>query len=111
MISTKTFKQERLFLHRLSQAKPGSGAIVDLADAASPVSISYGELDALSDRAAQGLIELGVEEGENVAYLLPNRWEFVVFTLAVWKIGAVACPLLPVLREREIPFIVGRAQS
>ncbi|WP_219836186.1 AMP-binding protein [Paenibacillus sp. R14(2021)] len=111
MITTQTSRQDLLFLNRLALANPESSAVVDLSDGASPIHITYGELNTLSDRAAQGLLDLGVQEGENVTYLLPNRWEFVVFTAAVLKIGAVACPMLPAMREREIPFVVGRAKS
>ncbi|WP_240489040.1 AMP-binding protein [Cohnella thermotolerans] len=99
-----------LFLSRFDQANPNSLAVVDLSETAS-YALTFGELNELANRAAQGLIDLGVEKGENVAYLLPNGWEFVALTLAIWKIGAVACPMLPALREREIPFIMNRSRS
>ncbi|MFC4811844.1 AMP-binding protein [Paenibacillus sp. GCM10023250] len=99
-----------LFLNRLERADARKTAVVDL-NGGRPAALTFGELNELSDRAAQGLIELGVEAGENVAYLLPNGWEFVVLTLAIWKAGAVACPMLPALREREIPFIMRKSQS
>ncbi|NBD23012.1 AMP-binding protein [Paenibacillus glycinis] len=111
MITSQASRHDLLFLNRLALANPESSAVVDLSVASSPIRITYGELNELSDRAAQGLLDLGVQEGENVAYLMPNRWEFIVLTLAVWKIGAVACPMLPAMREREIPFVVGRAKS
>lgn len=110
MITTNVTENEILFLNRFDKANPGSPAVVDLSEADAKI-LSYRELNRLADRAAQGLINLGVEKGENVAYLLPNGWEFVALTLAIWKIGAVACPMLPALREREIPFIMNRSKS
>lgn len=110
MISENLTENEMLFLSRFDKANPRSTAIVDLSGATSAV-LKYRELNRLADRAAQGLIDLGVEPGENVAYLLPNGWEFVALTLAIWKAGAVACPMLPALREREIPFIMGKSKS
>ncbi|CAM3992073.1 AMP-binding protein [Cohnella lubricantis] len=112
MITANTYMTESdmLFLNRFDMANPRRPAVVDLSAPKTTV-LSFRELNRLADRAAQGLIRLGVERGENVAYLLPNGWEFVVLTLAIWKIGAVACPMLPALREREIPFIMNKSKS
>jgi len=111
MITEKQMDNERLFLSRLDRTDPTRIAVVDLGEGSSRFVLTHAELDNLSNRAAQGLIDRGVKEGENVAYLLPNGWEFVVLTVAIWKIGAVACPMLPALREREIPFIMGKSKS
>ncbi|NBD27279.1 AMP-binding protein [Paenibacillus glycinis] len=110
MISENALENDFLFLNRLAQADTGKTAVIDL-NGDRPVLLTFGQLREISDRAAQGLIDLGVKEGENVAYLLPNGWEFVALTLAVWKAGAVACPMLPALREREIPFIMRKSKS
>ncbi|WP_276355637.1 AMP-binding protein [Cohnella caldifontis] len=110
MITTNRVRPSELLLERIARADPARQAITDLS-ANGVYALTFEELNRLSDRAAQGLIELGVREGENVAYLLPNGWEFAALTLAVWKIGAVACPMLPALREREIPFIMEKSQS
>ncbi|SDO40371.1 cyclohexanecarboxylate-CoA ligase [Paenibacillus sp. yr247] len=109
MVSNK-LDNDLLFLNRFVNAAPHKDAIVDLSYT-SKIVLSKGELDDLANRVAKGLIDRGVQPGENVAYLLPNGWEFVVLTLAIWKIGAVACPMLPALREREIPFIMNRSRS
>jgi acyl-CoA synthetase (AMP-forming)/AMP-acid ligase II len=111
MIIEKQTDSERLFLNRLAKADPTGVAVVDLGEGASRYVLTHSELDHLSNRVAQGLIDRGVEAGENVAYLLPNGWEFLALTLGIWKAGAVACPLLPALREREIPFIMGKSKS
>jgi cyclohexanecarboxylate-CoA ligase len=73
--------------------------------------ITYGELKRLSDRAALGLLELGVRPGEVVSYQLPNWIEFLVLHFAVSRIGAVNNPLIPIYREREVGFMVGLARS
>ncbi|RED58520.1 AMP-binding protein [Cohnella lupini] len=110
-MSTEHTLESDLFLNRLAKADAWKNAIIDLNGGSLPVILSFGQLDELSDRAAQGLIDRGVEEGDNVAYLLPNGWEFVVLTIAIWKAGAVACPMLPALREREIPFVMRKSKS
>ncbi len=49
--------------------------------------------------------------GERVAYQLPNWGEFVVLTVAILRIGAVCCPLMPIFRRRELEFMLGRSQA
>ncbi|MGQ0620754.1 MAG: AMP-binding protein [Panacagrimonas sp.] len=73
--------------------------------------LSYGELDLLSRRVAAGLRALGVERGDVVAFQLPNHAEFHVLTLACGLVGAVANPLMPILRQRELRFMLGLAQA
>ncbi|WP_274651106.1 AMP-binding protein [Paenibacillus humicola] len=110
MIASHHLDGGRLILNRFADADPQKDAVVDLS-LSSPIVMSNGELNDLACRAAAGLIERGVQPGESVAYMLPNSWEFVALTLAIWKIGAVACPMLPALREREIPFIMNKSRS
>jgi cyclohexanecarboxylate-CoA ligase len=72
--------------------------------------LRFNDLDALSQRLAQRFAALGVGAGDVVAYQLPNWWETVVIFLAAARIGAVANPLLPIFRERELTFILNQAQ-
>jgi acetyl-CoA synthetase len=54
---------------------------------------SYAELLAASERLSGALRELGVQPGERVAIVLPQRFETAVAHMAVYRIGAVAMPL------------------
>ena len=81
------------------------------AEAARRDELTYSELATYVDRFAGGLLELGVEPGEVVSFQLPNWWEFVALQLACARVGAVANPILPILRRREVSFIVERTQS
>ena len=54
---------------------------------------TYGELQALTDRAAHGLRRLGVEPEQRVALLMPDGVEFAAAFFATLKLGAVAVPL------------------
>ncbi len=49
---------------------------------------------------------LGVGPGDVVTVQLPNWWEFVVTTYACSKIGAILNPVMPILRERELTYIL-----
>lgn len=63
-----------------------------------------------SQRIAALLRRCGVRRGENVGYQLPNRGEFVAVTLGALSAGAVCCPLMPIFRERELRYMLGRAR-
>ncbi|MCB1476836.1 MAG: AMP-binding protein [Rhodobiaceae bacterium] len=74
---------------------------------AEPIRLSYGELANLTARAAAALRALGIGPGDIVAAQLPNWWEFVVTALAAARLGAVMNPLVPVLREYELTYMLG----
>ena len=54
---------------------------------------SWRELDQVSTRFAQSLLDLGLAPGDRVASLMPNRCELIVFYIACMKAGLVAVPL------------------
>jgi cyclohexanecarboxylate-CoA ligase len=68
--------------------------------------LRFGEWDRLSAAAADGLLRLGVQSGDVVAYQLPNWWEAAVVFMAAARLGAVVNPVLPMFRERELAFIL-----
>jgi cyclohexanecarboxylate-CoA ligase len=94
------------FLDEVAAATPDKLAAVDTRG-----QITYGELKRLSDRAALGLLELGVRPGDVVSFQLPNWIEFLVVHFAVTRIGAVNNPLIPIYRDREVGFMVALARS
>ena len=54
--------------------------------------LTYGELDALVNRFAAGLQQLGVDKGDRVAVMLPNCPQFIIAAYATWRIGGtVVC--------------------
>ena len=52
-------------------------------------SVSYGEFDARTDALAAGLADLGLQPGDVVSVMLPNRLEFLEAWWAILKAGAV----------------------
>ena len=68
--------------------------------------LSFAEWQRLTRRAALGLLALGIAPGDVIAYQLPNWWEAAVVFLAAARVGAVVNPVLPMLRERELSFIL-----
>ena len=76
-----------------------------------PTRRTYGELELLSRRVAAMLIDLGVQKGDVVSLQLPNGWEFVSIGYGILRAGATVNPLVPILRHRDVEFIVGRTES
>jgi len=91
---------------------PNKTAVVSLlADAGITKRVSFAELGDAADRIALRLFRLGVRSGDVVSFQLNNRWEFFALSLACVRLGALQNPLMPVLRERELRFMLGLAES
>ncbi len=85
--------------------------VADRADREQALRLTYRELGNLVDRAASSLNRLGVAPRDVVTVQLPNWWEFVVTALACSKIGAVFNPVMPILRERELLYVLNFCES
>jgi cyclohexanecarboxylate-CoA ligase len=95
----------------LATQAPTHVGLVAYHDDATRISLTFSEIATLVDRMAAGLLELGVQRGDVVAMQLPNRWQFTVTMLATARIGAVITPILPILRRRELEFILRRTRA
>ncbi len=68
---------------------------------------SIGEIDALADRLALGLLEQGIQKGDRVATTIhKTSADWVVLDLALLKIGAINVPMYPTLTPREHSYIL-----
>jgi cyclohexanecarboxylate-CoA ligase len=95
----------------VAAARPDQVAIVgDRAGSGMDV-ITYRRLAQFVERFAGALIDRGVAPGEVVSMQLPNWWQFAALHLACCRIGAVTNPILPILRRREVGFILDRTGS
>jgi long-chain acyl-CoA synthetase len=91
---------DRTLLDYVSQAareQPGAPALLFKG-----ATVTYRELERLSDAFAAALIALGVKRGDRVALLLPNCPQFFIAEFGAWKIGAIVTPLNPIYTEHEI---------
>ncbi|WLQ35066.1 AMP-binding protein [Streptomyces castrisilvae] len=70
------------------------------------VTVTYGQLALYVERFAGALASLGVAPGDPVAYQLPNWWETAALTLACWRAGALAVPVLPTVRAHGLQRIL-----
>ncbi len=66
--------------------------------------LTYGELDLLSDRLAAGLDAVGLEPGDPVALQLPNIPQFLIAYFGILKAGCTVVPMNVLLKASEIAF-------
>jgi acyl-CoA synthetase (AMP-forming)/AMP-acid ligase II len=68
--------------------------------------LTFAEYRDECERVAAGFHEHGVREGEPVAWMLPTRLDAFVVAGALARLGAVQVPLIPILRQREVGFVL-----
>lgn len=73
--------------------------------------LSYGEVDAMANRVAQGLIALGTGRGDHVAVMLPNCADLVFVIFALARIGAVAVPVNTAHRGETLRHVLTSSDS
>jgi len=73
--------------------------------------ITYGELDAASNRVANALLKLGMKKGAHVAILMSHSPEWVINYFGVIKDGAVAVLLNTALKAPELDSLLRDSDS
>ncbi|MFU8773480.1 MAG: AMP-binding protein, partial [Anaerolineales bacterium] len=71
--------------------------------------ITYPEMNALTDQLAAGLHELGVKKGDRVGIFMPNTPQFVMAYFGILKAGGVVVAINPLYTAREIEHQVNDA--
>ena len=79
--------------------KPGAPAVHYFDD-----TLSYGDIDRLSNSFAAALEDLGVVKRDRVILVLQNIPQFLISTYAAWKIGAIVVPLNPMYKDKELSY-------
>jgi long-chain acyl-CoA synthetase len=74
-------------------------------------SISYAELEQLSNALATALIDLGVKKGDRVALLIPNSPQAIIAQLGAWKAGAIVCPINSLYTATELEFALKEVEA
>lgn len=69
--------------------------------------LTYRDIWRWSTRIAHHMIENGIRPGDRVVLQLPNAVETILAQFALWRIGAVSVPVIPVYRQHEMRHIIG----
>ncbi|MFN7947580.1 MAG: acyl-CoA synthetase [Blastocatellia bacterium] len=72
--------------------------------------LTFGELEARSNRTARLLQARGIGRGDRLGFFLPNCVEFIELFLACVKLGVIVVPINVLYREREISHIISDAE-
>lgn len=64
--------------------------------------LTYADVDRLSDQLAGWLASKRVERGDRIAIILQNVPQFLITTVAAWKLGAIVVSLNPMYRTPEL---------
>jgi long-chain acyl-CoA synthetase len=73
--------------------------------------LSYGELDRLSDAFAAGLVHLGVRKGDRVAIMMPNVPQYVIAELGIWKAGGMVASINPLYTGAELEHMFNECDA
>jgi long-chain acyl-CoA synthetase len=90
--------QSALDMFRSSAERAGDRPALIYFDA----TLTWSDADRITDGLAVGLRELGVAKGDRVGVYLQNVPQFVLATVAIWKIGAIMVSINPMNRAREV---------
>jgi long-chain acyl-CoA synthetase len=73
--------------------------------------MTYAQLDALSDSCAEGLCGIGIKPGDAVALQLPNIPQFLVAYFGILKAGAVVVPMNVLFKARETAYCLSHSDA
>lgn len=91
-------------LTRQAGRRGSESALIATAEDGSSTTLSYAELERISNRLAHALIALGASHGETVTAMGSNGVEIVLTYLATLKTGAVFSTLNPALTASEVAY-------
>jgi len=100
------------YLDQWVEQKPDATALVAWrTEDETEARLTWRQLARRAAAAARALADAGVQRGDVVSFQLPNWWEFVALYLATVRLGAIANPLMPIFRRRELSFMLRLAGS
>ncbi|WP_439030711.1 AMP-binding protein [Gordonia terrae] len=92
------------FVERAAALCPDAVAVVD-----GTRRLTFADVERGSLRLAAALSARGVGPGDVVSFQLPNSADAVLVFHAIHRLRAVANPIVPIYREREVGFILDQA--
>ncbi|HYC29227.1 MAG TPA: condensation domain-containing protein, partial [Chitinophagaceae bacterium] len=95
----------RLFQEQASRT-PGAVALISAIDGSQVTSLTYKELDELSDQLAHYLKDQGIKEDDLVAICIERGIQMVIGILAILKAGGAYVPLDPSYPEERLQYMV-----
>lgn len=73
--------------------------------------ITFWEVRNASNQMANYLVDQGIEPGDRIGVMSPQKPETVMATLAIWKVGGVAIPLSTLFGPDAVNYRLGDAEA
>ncbi|NVN09770.1 acyl-CoA ligase (AMP-forming), exosortase A system-associated [Nguyenibacter vanlangensis] len=73
--------------------------------------LAFGAFDDRVDAIAAGMVEAGIRSGDRVAIYLDKNFEFAIALVACMRIGAMAVPINPLLKNQQAGHILANSQA
>jgi acetyl-CoA synthetase len=73
--------------------------------------LSFWDVQSAANRLSNALAALGVQRGERVAIMLPQRPETAIAYMAIFQMGAIALPLSHLFGPDALEYRLGHAQA
>ena len=77
----------------------------------SGASLTCAEFRERAERAAAGFAAMGVAQGTRVTWELPNRFETIIASFALARLGAVQNPILHFYRHKEVGYAIRATEA
>ncbi len=74
------------------------------------VKFSIRQYREMADSISYGFLSLGVEPGDKIAQISPNRVEWNIVDMAILQVGAVHIPIYPTISESDYKYILNHAE-
>ena len=73
--------------------------------------LTYTELEGISNKAAESLLALGVEEGDRVCIWAPNTAEWIISAIAIQRVKAILVPINTRFKGAEASYILNKTKA
>ncbi|MDF0532606.1 long-chain fatty acid--CoA ligase [Tsukamurella sp. 8F] len=72
---------------------------------------TYAEFDRAAARVATRLADAGIRPGDRVGIMLPNTPAFAIAFYGIMRAGAIAVPMNPLLKAREVEYYLANTSA
>src|SRR6266404_2788870 len=83
---------------------PSARALIEIDPSGEAREFTFDAISALSNRLANVFVARGLQQGDRIAILLPQRHETAVTHVAAWKAGLISVPLFTLFGEEALEF-------
>src|SRR2546425_10762475 len=83
---------------------PSARALLETDPSGEAREFTFDAISALSNRLANVFVARGLQQGDRIAILLPQRHETAVTHVAAWKAGLISVPLFTLFGEEALEF-------